>query len=219
MAPQTPSRATLADVLAAIEATQPVGARRNDMLSAVRGVAEALARKPEEIEADPRRLAIRLKSVSAVSLGVTERRWNNIRSLFRQALSLVTSVMPGRSEVPLSPDWAQLMEHLSGNRADRIRVIRLVRWLSGQGLAPAVVQAADLERFQAALTGEALACQAGRDLAGCRPRLESLRQNCTGLAAVADRAAVPEGNLHAAVVRLSGEPQDRRRWLASKAHL
>jgi integrase len=121
-------------------------------------VAKALGRRPEEIEANPRLLGMRLKDLSAAALGISDGRLANIKSLFRQALGMVTPVMPGRSDAPLSAAWDALMGHLAGNRhrPDRIRVMRLVRWLSGEEIAPEAVATADLGRFEKRLLGEAL---------------------------------------------------------------
>ena len=114
MTPCPPSRATLETVLNAIGEVLPPGRQRQDMSSAVRQVAKALGKKPEEVPADPRLLSIRLKSVSPEALGYAPARWNNIRSLLRKALALVQPVMPGNSAVPLSPAWEVLFEKIKG---------------------------------------------------------------------------------------------------------
>ena len=79
------SRTSLEDVLLEIAKAEMPPARRHDMASAVRTVARAIGRKPRDIEADPKMLGIRLKSVSAIALGLSQGRWNNVRSLLRSA--------------------------------------------------------------------------------------------------------------------------------------
>lgn len=94
---------TLADVLAAIAGAELPERRKQDLASAVRSVARALGRSPEQVPADPRLLASRLAEIAPQTLGFSTARWNNIRSLLRAALGLVTAVAPGRHLSPLSP--------------------------------------------------------------------------------------------------------------------
>jgi hypothetical protein len=60
------SRATLADVIAAVQAANLSPQRRQNMASAVRTIARALGREPDQIPADPQALGLRLASVTAV---------------------------------------------------------------------------------------------------------------------------------------------------------
>jgi hypothetical protein len=137
----TPSRApTLADVLAAVNAAGLAERRRQDMASAVRTVARLLDRRLDDIPADPRALALRLKTITPLAGGLSPGRWNNIRSLFRAALELVRPMMKGRSTTPLSPAWQVLADRLP-TRADRMALSRLMRWLSGKGIEPDRVMA------------------------------------------------------------------------------
>ena len=101
MSPDQASRNTLADVLAAIETAGLAPRRQQDMASAVRTVVKALGQPADRIPADPRLLGIRLKTVSPIALGISEARWNNVRSLLRAALKLVTKVLPGADKTPL----------------------------------------------------------------------------------------------------------------------
>lgn len=151
-----PSRATLETVLKAIGEVVPPGRQRQDLASAVRQVAKALGKKPEEVPANPRLLSIRLKSVSPQALGYAPARWNNIRSLLRKALALVQPVMPGNSAVPLSPAWEVLFDMIKGKRAEGIRLSRLLRWLSEHQITPERVTLSHFERFRDELKGEAL---------------------------------------------------------------
>lgn len=75
------SPSNLADVLIAVARADLPERRRQDMASAVRSVARALGRSPEELPADPRLLSKRLAEVAPQSLGLSRGRWSNIRSL------------------------------------------------------------------------------------------------------------------------------------------
>jgi hypothetical protein len=156
MTPCPPSRATLETVLKAIDEVLPPGRQRQDMASAVRQVAKALGKKPEDVPADPRLLSIRLKTVSPEALGYAPARWNNIRSLLRKALALVQPVMPGNSAAPLSSTWEALFDKIRDKRSERIRLSRLLRWLSEHQITPEQVSLSDLERFRDELKNEAL---------------------------------------------------------------
>lgn len=150
------SRATLQSVLDAISEIIPAGPRRQDMASAVRQVAKALGRMPDEVPADPWLLSRRLGALSPEALGYSRSRWNNIRSLLRKALALVRPVMPGNSKVPFSHGWETLFERIMDRRSERIRLTRLMRWLSERQVGPEQVTRDDLERFRDALLADAL---------------------------------------------------------------
>ena len=79
----------LADLLATLQACELPERKRQELASAIRTVARALARPPENIAADGRLLANRLKDVASAAIGVSRLRWNNVRSLFRTALTFV----------------------------------------------------------------------------------------------------------------------------------
>src|SRR5512132_100988 len=99
---------TLADVLAAIAAAELPGRRKQDLASAVRSVARALGRPPEQVPADPRLLGNRLAEVAPQALGLSRGRWKNVRSLVRTAVKLIMPVAPGRHRTPLTPAWKRL---------------------------------------------------------------------------------------------------------------
>ena len=103
---------SLADVLVAIAAADLPARRRQDLASAVRSIARALGRRPEQVPADPRLLASRLGELAPLALGFSKGRWNNLRSLLRAALELVVPMAPGRHLAPLSPAWQALWDRL-----------------------------------------------------------------------------------------------------------
>jgi integrase len=156
MSQTNPSRTSLEDVLRSVAAAEMPPARRQDTASAVRTVARAIGRHPRDIEADPRMLGIRLKNVSAAALNLSQGRWNNVRSLLRQALKLAVPVMAGRSTTPLLEGWEQLMGQLADKRSRRIRLSRLVRWLSAHQIKPEDVTWGDLDSFRQAMMTDAL---------------------------------------------------------------
>jgi hypothetical protein len=113
-APTSPT--TLADVLAAIAATDLPERRKQDLASAVRSAARALGRSAEQVPADPRLLASRLTEIAPQAVGFSKARWNNVRSLLRAALETVTAMAPGRHPTPLTQAHDR---HLGGGVAQR----------------------------------------------------------------------------------------------------
>ena len=89
--------ASLADLLAILQTADLTQRKRQELSSAVRTVARALGRSPEDIPADARILANRLKDAAPAALGISRGRWNNVRSLFRTALTFVQQISPGRN--------------------------------------------------------------------------------------------------------------------------
>jgi hypothetical protein len=79
------------------------------------------------VPAHPRLLASRGAEVAPQSLGFSKARWNNIRSLLRAALELVTPVSPGRHLTPLSPAWQALWDRLPMRRLKN-RLSRLMHF-------------------------------------------------------------------------------------------
>ncbi len=155
--------ATLANVLTAIVAAPDLSlARRQDMASAVRTVARAFGRSPELVPADPALLGRRLAEISPAVIGVSARRWANVRSLLLKALALIQPVLPGRSQQTMSPAWLALHQALPC-RGDAYRLARLLRWLTAREIAPGIVTISDLEAFGVALREESLSKNPERD--------------------------------------------------------
>jgi integrase len=155
MSQATSSRATLADVLVAVQSGSMADRRRQDMASAVNTIARVLERSLAEIPVDLQNLNAKLKHITPMAMGMSHGRWNNVRSLFRSALALMGPVMRGRNTEPLSEAWANLCRLIMVRR-DRIRLSRLLRWLSSKQITPATLTADDLALFQKCLSEEAL---------------------------------------------------------------
>jgi integrase len=130
--------ASLADLLAIVRASDLPERKRQELASAIRTVARALARSPEDIPADGRFLASRLKDVAPAAIGVSRLRWNNVRSLFRTALTFVQPISPGRNRNDLSPEWAALSNNLA-SRSDKIALSRVLHFCSARGIGPNAV--------------------------------------------------------------------------------
>jgi hypothetical protein len=159
--PQRPATqaapATLASVLAALERPSGLsGTRLRDLKSAVKRVAILLGNEPAAIALDLGAISAGLAAVNPVAAGLTPKRFANIRSDFLAAVkaSGVSSVKV-EAKSPLSPDWVDLFQRLSGRRA-HIGLSRFARYASGQGIAPKEVNDEVIGGFIAAVRAGSL---------------------------------------------------------------
>src|SRR5215831_12692061 len=90
------SALSLEDLLATIAASNLPERKRQELSSAIRTASRALGKSPENVPADARLLANRLKDVAPAALGISQGRWNNVRALLRTALTLTQPISPGR---------------------------------------------------------------------------------------------------------------------------
>ena len=138
---------TLADVLAEVLGADLPNRQRQELASALRTVGRALDRPLERIQADPRHLAPRLKTVAPRAIGMSPRSWSNVRSRLRKALSLVRPVSPGRNTNPLTPAWDALWRPLKSRRV-KISLSRFVRRCSSAGIEPEAVAETTFTEFR-----------------------------------------------------------------------
>src|SRR5215472_4583113 len=129
---------SLADLLVRVGATDLPERKRQELSSAIRTVARALGRLPENVPADGRLLAGRLKDVAPTAIGVSRGRWANIRSLLRTSLALVQPISPGRHQNDVLPEWLALWNELT-LRSDKIALSRVLRFCSARGISPNAV--------------------------------------------------------------------------------
>jgi hypothetical protein len=137
----------LADVLAAVRNADLSERRRQEIASALRTVARALGRDLERVPANPRLLSELLREVAPLAIGVSPRRWNNVRSLVRAALALVQPMSPGRHLNDLSADWKQLWQQLSSRRL-KMKLSRFLRFCSVRGIEPEAVTEASFTAYR-----------------------------------------------------------------------
>lgn len=121
--------------------------RKQELASAIRTAARALGRKLEEIPADSRLLASRLKEVAPAAVGISRGRWNNVRALLRAALALIQPISPGRHRNDLSPEWLGLSDKLP-SRSDKIALSRLLRFFSAREIGPDIVTEENFYEYQ-----------------------------------------------------------------------
>src|ERR1700738_4647904 len=107
---------TLATILAVLEHRVRLPATRlRDMRSAVNRVADLLGNEPAGIPLDMHAISIRLSAISPLAVGMSTKRFANIRSDFTAAVK-ASGVKPVTSEKSLSTQWVELLKRLSGRR-------------------------------------------------------------------------------------------------------
>jgi integrase len=132
--------------------------QRQNMAWALRLVARLIKRPPEQIPAEPRLLARRIAELSPSAAGISNKTWANARSRLNKALALTRPMLPGRHRQPLSPSWAALHGQLFP-RSQRIRVSRILHWLSDRGITLETVTESDLEAFAVELRNASLSAR------------------------------------------------------------
>ena len=157
--PSLPLRSpqTLQDLVQQIRAMEHLAlARRHDLISAVHRVADALGQKPADIVIDVAAIRTQLALIRPAMLGVTVRRWANVRSLFAAALQLAdVPVIRRRPRAAMHEDWRTLLQRVP-DRYDRSRLSRLAGYCSAAGVPPHQVDDALLQQFGADLLSGSL---------------------------------------------------------------
>lgn len=147
MADTAPAINTLQELIDALKAaTDRAELQRRDEISAIRTVSRALGAEPSDLPLNVKLLRRRLEGVSPAAIGMSPRRWNNVRSLFSRALQLAVAVKRSPVGVPISPAWQAMRNELS--RSDALRLGAVCRSLSARGIEPDDVTLVDLEAFR-----------------------------------------------------------------------
>jgi integrase len=159
ISPEVRAATSLADLLATLQTVDLSKRKRQEQMSAVRTVVRALGLSPEDIPADARLLANRLKDVTPAALGISCGRWNNVRSLLRTSLAYIQPISPGRNRNDLSPEWLDLWTQLP--RREKLALSRLARFLSDRGMGPNAVTAETFDEYREHLDQSLLKRPAG----------------------------------------------------------
>jgi integrase len=148
----SPAPPTLATLLAALESHSGLSeTRRRDLRSAVKRVAHLLGNTPAAIPLAMDTIREGLGSVNPIAVGMTPKRFANIRSDFVAAVK-ASGLLPVNAErkVALSPEWRQLFARLSGRRAN-FGLSRLGHYASAKGIQPGGINDEIINEFMAAV--------------------------------------------------------------------
>ncbi len=151
----TGGRRSLADVLADCEATLP-GTALRDTRSAFRFLADKCGVDLAATLARPQEIRLIFAPLSPARLGISEKRFANIRSLVGAAVTRFgMRRMWITREIALDEAWRDLMARIP-DRQHRWGLSRLACYCTAKGIAPADVGPETLRGLHAALVAESL---------------------------------------------------------------
>lgn len=144
-----PGTETLQTVLDRLEADGDLDkVRRAELRSAVRSFCKVAGRAPSDVVAGPIRIRYLLSQCYPARHGISEARWNNVRSLLSKALEHTgINVAAGKMLAPMNDAWQALYDRLPTKGA-KCNQSRLLRHLSVRGIGPETVTVCDIERFE-----------------------------------------------------------------------
>ncbi len=141
-------QASLATVLERLAGSTGLSeTRRRDLRSAVRRVAELLGNVPAAIPLAMETIQSGLKAVNPVAVGMTSKRFTNIRSDFVAAVkaSGLAPIMLN-AMAKLSREWIDLFSRL-GERRAHVGLSRLARYASSRDIQPKEVNDKVIKEF------------------------------------------------------------------------
>jgi integrase len=149
--------ATLAEVTIALKRVKGLSHTRvRDLVSAVNRVSALLGNEPAAIAVDVGAISASLAGISPVGLGMTTKRFANIRSDFLAALKTSGLISPSSlRKSPVSGPWLQLFARRRGRRVE-IGLSRLARYASARGLAPKDINDGVIAEFITVVREESL---------------------------------------------------------------
>lgn len=138
---------TLADAIHLIQASDLPKSKIGHWSCSVRAVAAALGPPPQSLPARWQALAHRVKQLHHARIKMSEKTLKNHISNLKAALRYLAGekTIPGRG-TPLAPDWASLRS-LASHEMDRYYLTGLMRFASGQGVAPDAVGDEFIDRY------------------------------------------------------------------------
>ena len=149
------ARPSLADVCALVDA-EFTGTRRRDLLSGFNTLTRVMGIDLSHIRATPKAVRTLLARRNAVELGLTERRWRNVRSGVVSAVRMFGNVPSAITQsVPINAEWTDLLGRVIAKH-HRHALARLARFCSAMGILPEAVDRATLLGFYEALVAEEL---------------------------------------------------------------
>lgn len=115
------------------------GDQRSAMTSAVKAVAKMFSSPPSGVAIDIAAFRLALEQGQPGRLGMSYKRFSNIRSAFGRALiESGIDLEPLRLKEPLDAEWTNL-DAMIKSPTDRRVLIRFMRWCSQSGIAPEAV--------------------------------------------------------------------------------
>jgi integrase len=139
---------TLADVLSLLDGTSLNGARRRDMVSAIKRLCEMAGTAPASVPAKPPQLRELLSRIRPAAHGISAKSYSNIRSLLAAALQLAGLIDPlGRGAASRDPEWRRLLEVIADDQRLSNGLVTFANWCANQHIAPSEVNDTTVQQF------------------------------------------------------------------------
>mgnify|MGYP002623320109 CR=1 FL=1 len=146
-----PAAPSMAAILVAVEAVSDLSqTRRRDLRSAVKAVAKVLDLPLAQIPADLSWLRVRLAKMHPAQLGISAKRWVNIRSDLQAVFDVLGLRSYQRRRIKPNAAWQALLDRIHDKNIE-YGVSRLARFCSRMNIAPDDVNAEVLEQLRVSL--------------------------------------------------------------------
>lgn len=154
---------SLADVIEALEtATDMTATQRRDAVSALRSMARYIGRDPDAVPANTEWLRQRLRQLHPRQLGVSEKRFQNVKSAVLTVLRMtVTNNKRHNAFTAMSPAFEALYRSVPAP-TEGYKLSRLFRWCSAAGIAPEDLEDSHIAAFEEALLRESFQKNPGK---------------------------------------------------------
>lgn len=130
---------SLAALIDAIGAKADLSASaKSELASAIRTFCRCVGRSPAEIDANPTAIRALARFAKPKLAGVSEAHFKNTKSRLTRAMTEVGIDVDRRRDMPLDPDWVELLTSLPERK--RVELRKFAGWCSARGIAPAAVR-------------------------------------------------------------------------------
>jgi hypothetical protein len=130
---------SLAALVDAIAAKADLSASvKSELSSAIRTFCRCVGRSPAEIDANPTAIRALARFAKPKLAGVSEAHFKNTKSRLTRAMTEVGIDVDRRRDMPLDPDWVELLTSLPERK--RVELRKFAGWCSARGIAPAAVR-------------------------------------------------------------------------------
>lgn len=150
-----PGTLMFSDVIDRLQADTDLSeTRRRDLVSALRRLAKALGRPPEDVPCDTRWLQKRLGKISPAALGIATKTWQNAVSDARAAMAQVGIVERKINNIDdLVPEWHRLWSLVLESKDPTLQpsLSRFVYFLNRRGVLPEDVRQEHADAFLQAI--------------------------------------------------------------------
>ncbi len=175
-----PAAPRMTAVLEKLETLDLSPSRRRDLRSAVTSVCRIIGRGPSEVPANINWVHVRLRRVHPARLGISKKRFSNLKSGLLKALELCGCSRDRKDWLrPPSPEWQALLDR-APDKHDRWKLTQLAQYCSAIDVAPEAVNDDHLAGLLRALDKETFVDRPGPKIAQAARAWNRLRRSVPG---------------------------------------